>query len=38
VFPNLTERGGHRVAPATYFVRLQAGGEAVTRKVVVLGN
>ena len=38
VFPNLIERGGHRVAPATYFVRLQAGGEAMTRKVVVLGE
>jgi len=26
------------VAGGTYFVRLQAGGEAMTRKVVVLGK
>jgi flagellar hook assembly protein FlgD len=29
---------GHRVAGGTYFVRLQAGGEVRTRKVVFLGN
>ena len=29
---------GHRVAGGTYFVRLDAGGETVTRKVVSLGD
>jgi flagellar hook assembly protein FlgD len=29
---------GHRVSPGTYFVRLQTGGESVTRKVVFRGE
>ena len=29
---------GHRISPGTYFVRLQAGGETVVRKVVFLGD
>jgi flagellar hook assembly protein FlgD len=35
---NARDHHGHRVAPGTYFVRLQAGGETMTRKVVFLGD
>jgi hypothetical protein len=35
---NARDTQGHRVARGTYFVRLQTGGETVTRKVVFLGD
>jgi hypothetical protein len=35
---NGRDHSGHRVAGGTYFVRLEAGGETMTRKVVFLGD
>jgi hypothetical protein len=35
---NGRDLGGRRVGGGTYFVRLQAGGETTTRKVVFLGH
>jgi flagellar hook assembly protein FlgD len=32
------DQAGQRVAGGTYFVRLQAGGDVMTRKVVFLGD